>query len=63
MAAIREAKNALAVEGELVGLRRFAPDADGAPGWDKPVSIPSGPNGYSSPKAYPFTNSDHERTA
>ena len=32
LAAIREAQNALAVGGALVGLRRFSLDADGAVG-------------------------------
>lgn len=33
LATIRDAKNALAVEGVLVGLRRFPPDAEGAVRW------------------------------
>ncbi len=47
LAAMREAKNALAVEGALVGLGRFPPDAEGAVRWVNPMSIPPRPNGYS----------------
>ncbi len=46
LAAIRDAKNALAVEGALVALRRFSPDADGAVGWIHLMSIPPPPNAY-----------------
>ena len=46
LAAIREAKNALAVEGTLVGLRRFSPDADDATGSVNPIFIPPPPNAY-----------------
>jgi hypothetical protein len=46
LGAIRERNNAWAVEGAPVGLRRFSPDADGAPGWVNPMSIPPRPNGY-----------------
>lgn len=46
LAAIREAKNAMAVEGVPVGLRRFSQDDDGEAGWVNPISIHPRPNGY-----------------
>ncbi len=46
--AAMEAKNALAVEGALVGLHRFPPDAEGAVRWVNHMSIHPRPNGYES---------------
>ena len=43
---MREAKNALAVEGALVGLRRFPPDAEGTVRWVNHMSIHPRPNAY-----------------
>ncbi len=46
LAAIRDAMNALPVEGAAVALRRFSPDADGAAGWVNHMSIHPRPNAY-----------------
>ncbi len=46
LATVREAKSALAVEGALVGLRRFPPDAEGAVRWVNHMSIHPRPNAY-----------------
>ncbi len=54
LAAMREAKNALAVEGALVSLRRFPPDAEGALRSVNPMSIHPRPNAYRSSRRCPL---------
>ena len=52
--AAMEAKNALAVEGALVGLHRFPPNAKGAVRWVSHMSIHPRPNAYPDSCRFPI---------